>query len=111
MSKYRTELNEEVGISLAAEELKEIIEKGYKDSFYEYRLEALNQCIIKYTTFEEISTFITSEFLEKKLTKEEFYRKLRITHSEAISKSKREDILRAYSLLEVTNDSINSNNS
>ena len=59
-SKYRTEINEEVGISLAAEEIKERIERSYKDPFYEYKIDALNQCIIRYTTFEEISAFINS---------------------------------------------------
>lgn len=106
-SKYRAEINEEVGISLAAEEIKERIERSYKDQFYEYKIGALNQCIIRYTTFEEISAFINSDFLERNLTLEEFYRKIRITHFDAISKVKKEDIIRAYSLLEVTNDSIN----
>ena len=46
-------------------------------------------------------------FLERNLTLEEFYRKIRITHFDAISRVKKEDIIRAYSLLEVTNDSIN----
>ena len=106
-SKYRTEINEEVGISLAAEEIKERIERSYKDPFYEYKIDALNQCIIRYTTFEEISAFINSDFLERNLTLEEFYRKIRITHFDAILRVKKEDIIRAYSLLEVTNDSIN----
>jgi hypothetical protein len=55
--------------------------------------------------------FINSDFLEKNLTLEEFYKKIKITHYDAISRVRKEDILRAYSLLEVTNDSINTNNS
>lgn len=109
-SKYRTEINEEVGISLAAEEIKERIERSYKDQFYKFKIDALNYCIIKYTTFEEISAFINSDFLEKNLTLEEFYKKIKIIHYDAISRVRKEDILRAYSLLEVTNDSINTNN-
>lgn len=109
-SKYKNEFSEDVGISLAAEEVYDFIEAIFKnDKFYEKKLEAAEMCKIKYATQDEIAKEFSRVYFEKDDTLSSYYNKIK--RSDIIKRAKKEDILKAFELLEVANDSANSNNS
>lgn len=111
-SKYNAEPSDEVGISLAAEEIKEEIKEiGIRDNFYKYRLEAVNSCIIKYLTIDELSIISRNVGIKSSISLKEFYNLLLKIYPKEMKQAKREDILKVYSLLEVAFDSANTNNS
>lgn len=109
-SKYKNELFEDVGISMAAEELLEKLSSAiYRDSYFDLKVAALKSCIIKYSSFEELTGLTQLLNIDEIKTFRIFYEKLYT--NKIFKKGKREDLEKVFSLLEVTNDSVNSNNS
>jgi len=109
-SKYKNELFEDVGISMAAEELLEKLSSAiYRDSYFDLKVTALKSCIIKYSSFEELTELTQLLNIDEIKTFRIFYEKLYT--NKIFKKGKREDLEKVFSLLEVTNDSVNSNNS
>jgi len=106
--KYSYEVSDEVGISLAAEEVKKDLNEN--DIYYRLKLEAVSACILQYLKVEEISILSQRVDLNNDFSLKNFYKQLKARCPNEMKRAKKEDIIKAYSLLEVARDSANSDN-